>query len=95
LRIYAWALFIPWLSLLGIIVPPIGAIVIVDPRPGAEIDQQWRAQAFVAWVIGSVVAYIVEKQFPTLSTAVSAFIASAIAYGMIAQMSKSAVAKRA
>jgi cytosine permease len=42
-----------------------------------------------------VVAYVVEKQFPTLSTAVSAFIASAIAYGLIAQMSKSAVAKRA
>ncbi len=93
-----WALFIPWLSLLGIIVPPIGAIVIVDlylARPGAEIDQQWRAQAFAAWAIGSVVAYIVEKQFPTLSTAVSAFIVSAIAYGLIAKMSKSVVAKRA
>ncbi|ASW04297.1 cytosine permease [Paraburkholderia aromaticivorans] len=88
-----WALFIPWLSLLGIIVPPIGAIVIVDlylARPGAEIDRQWRAQAFAAWAIGSAVAYIVEKQVPTLSTAVSAFIVSAIAYGLITQMSKKA-----
>jgi cytosine permease len=95
-----WALFIPWLSLLGIIVPPIGAIVIVDlylARPGAGIDRQWRAQAFAAWAIGSVVAYVVEKQFPTLSTAVSAFIVSAIVYGLIMQMSKKAsvAAKRA
>jgi cytosine permease len=95
-----WALFIPWLSLLGIIVPPIGAIVIVDlylARPGAEIDREWRAQAFAAWAIGSVVAYIVEKQVPALSTAVSAFTVSAIAYGLLAQMSKKAsvVADRA
>lgn len=93
-----WALFIPWLSLLGIIVPPIGAIVIVDlylVRPGAEIDQQWRVQAFAAWAIGSVAAYVVEKQSPTLSTAVSAFIVSAIAYGLIAKILQSAVATRA
>ncbi|MFP3569624.1 purine-cytosine permease family protein [Paraburkholderia sp. SIMBA_030] len=90
-----WALFIPWLSVLGIIVPPIGAIVIVDlyiARPGAEIDRQWRAQAFAAWIIGSVAAYVVEKQFPEFSTAVSAFVVSAVAYGLIAQVSKKAAA---
>ncbi|MDH6153375.1 MULTISPECIES: purine-cytosine permease family protein [Paraburkholderia] len=88
-----WALFIPWLSLLGIIVPPIGAIVLVDQyltRPGAGIDSQWRAQAFAAWAIGSVAAYVVEKRFPEFSTAVSAFVISAIAYGLIAQFSKTA-----
>ena len=36
-----WAFFIQWLSLLGILVPPIGAIILVDQyvfRKGAEID---------------------------------------------------------
>jgi cytosine permease len=83
-----WALFIPWLSLLGIIVPPIGAIVITDccfARPHAAIDSEWRAQAFVAWAIGSVAAYVVEKQVPEFSTALSAFIVSAITYGAIAR----------
>ncbi|CAB3780104.1 purine-cytosine permease family protein [Pararobbsia alpina] len=86
-----WAFFIPWLSLLGIVVPPIGAVVIVDlclVRRNAEIDRQWRGQAFLAWAIGSVAAYAVEKQFPEFSTAVSAFIISAIAYGLIALVSK-------
>ncbi|APA84887.1 cytosine permease [Paraburkholderia sprentiae WSM5005] len=88
-----WALFIPWLSLLGIIVPPIGAIVIVDlylARPRAGIDREWRAQAFAAWAIGSVAAYAVEKQIPEFSTAVSAFVVSAIVYGLIAQVTKKA-----
>ena len=40
--------FIPWLSLLGILVPPIGAIVLADMyfvRPGAVIDADWRPRA--------------------------------------------------
>lgn len=78
-----WALFIPWLSLLGILVPPIGAIVLADlyyVRPGAGIDANWRPRAFFAWIIGSLVAYGVETFAPQLSTAISAFIAGGLAY---------------
>jgi cytosine permease len=81
-----WALFIPWLSVLGILVPPIGAIVIADLffiRPGARIDADWRPRAFVAWVAGSAVAYLVETFAPQLSTALSAFIAGGIAYWVV------------
>ncbi|MDR9451049.1 MAG: cytosine permease, partial [Acidimicrobiia bacterium] len=62
-----WAFFIQWLSLLGIIVPPIGAIIIVDQylkRPGSIIDADWRPLAFIAWAVGSVVAFIVENTVP-------------------------------
>lgn len=78
-----WALFIPWLSVLGILVPPIGAVVIVDlffVRPDAKIDADWRPRAFVAWAVGSAVAYLVETFAPQFSTALSAFIAGGIAY---------------
>ena len=78
-----WALFIPWLSLLGILVPPIGAIIIVDLyyiRPGAAIGADWRPSAFISWGAGSLVAYLAETMAPQLSTAVAAFIAAAVCY---------------
>lgn len=78
-----WALFIPWLSVLGILVPPIGAIVLADLyfiRPGAKIGANWRPQAFFAWVVGSLIAYTVETFAPQMSTAISAFIAGGACY---------------
>jgi cytosine permease len=78
-----WALFIPWLSLLGILVPPIGAIMIADLyflRPGAAIDTDWRGRAFIAWAAGSLVAYGVETLAPQLSTAITAFVAAGVCY---------------
>lgn len=78
-----WALFIPWLSLLGILVPPIGAVMIVDlyfVRPNAAIDADWRPKAFMAWIGGSLVAFVVEHYAPQLSTAIAAFIAGAVFY---------------
>ncbi|HZV04885.1 MAG: cytosine permease [Acidobacteriia bacterium] len=84
-----WAFFIQWLTLLGILVPPIGAIILVDQyfvRPGAEATQEWNIPAFVAWAIGSVVAFIVSEVAPELSTALSAFIVTCIAYGVMARM---------
>ena len=78
-----WALFIPWLSLLGILVPPIGAIIIADLsliRPAAEIDADWRPQAFIAWGVGSLVAFGVENLAPQFSTALSAFFVGGLCY---------------
>jgi len=81
-----WAFFIQWLSLLGILVPPIGAIILVDLlliRTKAEIDVDWRPTAFIAWVIGSIVAGIVEFWAPGMSTAISAGLAGGLAYWLI------------
>ncbi|MDG6773747.1 cytosine permease [Thiomicrorhabdus sp. ZW0627] len=90
-----WAFFIEWLSLLGIIVPPIGAIILIDQylmRKDSEIDTDWRPKAFIAWAIGSVAAFIVEKSFPGLSTAVSSFIIGGAAYWVIMSTSAEKVA---
>ncbi|BCG82392.1 purine-cytosine permease family protein [Mesorhizobium sp. 113-3-3] len=81
-----WAFFIQWLSLLGVVVPPIGAIVLVDQylyRKNAEISEDWRPNAFIAWAIGSAVALIVEFYAPHFSTAISAMLAGGIAYAVI------------
>lgn len=84
-----WAFFIQWLSLLGILVPPIGAIIIADlyiVRPGAKLDQDWRPMAFVAWIIGSTTAFMVETYAPQLSTALSAALAGGFAYWLLASL---------
>lgn len=78
-----WAMFVPWLSLLGILVPPIGAIMIVDlyfTRTPRVADCAWRGKSFAAWIIGSLAAFLVEGKFPGLSTAVLAFPIGALAY---------------
>ncbi|MGX1305668.1 cytosine permease [Amorphus suaedae] len=78
-----WAFFIQWLSLLGILVPPIGAIILVDQfvvRKGAVATTDWRMTAFAAWAIGSVVAFLVETFVPGLSTAISAMVVAGVAY---------------
>jgi cytosine permease len=90
-----WAFFIQWLSLLGILVPPIGAVILVDQyliRPNAQIEADWRPEAFIAWAIGSVGAFIVEEQMPFLSTAISAALVASIAYYAIAKSRSARVA---
>lgn len=78
-----WAFFIQWLSLLGVIVPPIGAIILIDryiTRPNSGRERDWRPTAFIAWAIGSAVAFLVEFYAPGLSTALSSGIVAGVAY---------------
>jgi cytosine permease len=88
-----WAYFIEWLTLLGIIVPPIGAIIFVDQylyRKDAEISEDWRPTAFAAWAIGSAVGFIVDFYAPQYCTAICAMLAGGIAYAIIGRQSATA-----
>lgn len=81
-----WAFFIQWLSLLGILVPPIGAIILVDQyiyRKDSVIGADWRGSAFAAWAIGSAAAFYVETNAPEWSTAISAAVVAGVAYYII------------
>jgi cytosine permease len=79
-----WGFFVNWLNLLGVIVPPIGAIIIADQvllRRGASTDTApVRWQSFAAWAIGSGLAFLVNFQMPGLSTVVVGLLASVGAY---------------
>src|SRR5580693_9968676 len=80
-----WAFFIQWLTLLGILVPPIGAIILVDQyllRVNSEATSEWRIVPFIAWAAGSVVAYFVSEYAPKYSTAIAAFVVAAVVYGV-------------
>lgn len=86
-----WTFFIQWLSLLGILVPPIGAIILIDQyvlRPNASIGANWRPAPFIAWGIGSACAFVVENYMPGLSTAISAAVVASVAYLAIAKMGR-------
>lgn len=82
-----WDFFINWLNLLGIIVPPIGAILIVDQllarRTVTGATPAFRWQPFLAWAIGSGAALLVDKQAPQLSTVVVGLITAGVAIAVL------------
>lgn len=80
-----WGLFLDWLNLLGIFVPPIGAVMIVDQlmlRRGSLDDTapNYRPNAFLAWAVGSVAGLLVHSLAPGLSEAICGLIAAGLAY---------------
>lgn len=86
-----WSYFLEWLSLLGIVVPPFGAVMIVDLIFMARISgqrpvQRFRGTAFAAWAIGSLCAVIAHVAFPQFGEAVIGLVTAAISYSVISKM---------
>ncbi|MGW0180743.1 cytosine permease [Nocardia sp. NPDC003345] len=79
-----WSHFATWLNLLGIFVPSIGAVLIVDQlitrRAAARTITGLRAQPFVAWFIGAACAYAVHHWAPQLSEALVGMVCAVVAY---------------
>ncbi|WP_104131232.1 cytosine permease [Cryobacterium sp. M91] len=94
-----WGIFISWLILLGIIVPPIGAIIIADQfltrRERTGIIPRVRWQPFVAWAIGSGLALAANLMVPEFSTVVIGLVFSAGSYLVITKLSQRAGAAAA
>ncbi|GAB2534959.1 cytosine permease [Gracilibacillus alcaliphilus] len=88
----AYNYFIHWLELLGVIVPPIGAILIVDQlvvrRHMSDQMETLRYTPFIAWGAGSLTALIAHYQFTSLSTAVIGIVIAAVTYLIISAFSK-------
>lgn len=80
-----WQYFLYWLDLLGIFVPPIGAVMIVDQLfvrhySTAEDLPNFRLSAFAAWGLGATVAILVHFEAPSYSEAVAGLIVGSSAY---------------
>ncbi|MGH3765116.1 MAG: cytosine permease [Pseudonocardiaceae bacterium] len=82
-----WNHFATWLNLLGIFVPPIGAVLIVDQlvrrRTAPRATNPWRVSPFLAWAAGSLGAYAVHLWAPQLSEAVAGLLVGALAYAAV------------
>lgn len=78
-----WNAFQTWLNLLGLIVPPIAAIIIMDQlvlkRKNNEA-KNWQPLAFVSWILASGIALIVNAYAPELSVVVAGLVSSSIIY---------------
>lgn len=79
-----WSYFATWLTLLGVLVPPIGVVLILDQlvfasrRGVARNDLYWKP--FAAWACGAAVALAAHLFAPQLSDAVVAMVVGALAF---------------
>ncbi|GAB4097717.1 cytosine permease [Brachybacterium horti] len=93
-----WAYFVDWLNLLGIIVPPIGAIIIADQlllRRRAATVKKVRWQPFAAWAIGSGCALLANFQMPWMSNVVVGLVVATAAYVVLAKVTRDTELTRA
>lgn len=66
-----WGHIVNWLELLGVIVPPIGAVLIVHRLLGRGREgtaAEFRPTAFAAWLIGAVAAAVAHYELRRLLT---------------------------
>jgi cytosine permease len=79
-----WSYFATWLNILGVLVPPIGVIIILDQlvfasrRSSAASGLYWKP--FAAWAIGASVALGTHFYAPQLSDAIVAMVTGGIAF---------------
>jgi cytosine permease len=97
----AWNYFIDWLNFLGIIVPPIGAVILADhmlpwsrhaghdPFDLTGI-QVIRYTPFIAWACGSLVALFLNYNAPEFSTVICGFLTAVVVYAIIGRFAPAA-----
>jgi cytosine permease len=78
-----WSYFEAWLNILGVLVPPIGVILILDQlvfanRRAPAAVLYWKP--FAAWAIGAGVALLTHFEAPQLSDAVVAMVVGGLAF---------------
>lgn len=90
----AWSYFVNWLAFLGVIVPPLGAVLIADQillakRLPERTERRFRPTAFLAWGIGAAAALFVHEVVPTYSDAVVGLVVGLLAYVVIERVGPS------
>ncbi|MDR2998373.1 MAG: cytosine permease [Microbacterium sp.] len=88
----AWQYFANWLALLGVLVPPLGAVLIADQiilakRNVGRPEKRFRGNALLAWAIGAAAALISHLFIPVLSDAVVGLVVGCVAYLALEQFS--------
>jgi cytosine permease len=83
-----WNLFPYWLSMLGMFVPPIGAVMIMDQlffgNAGRVDDAEpFHGKAFAAWALGSIAAIIVHVWLPEYGEALVGLVVGGVAYAVL------------
>lgn len=88
----AWHYFVNWLALLGVLVPPLGAVLIADQiilarRNAGRPATRFRGSALLAWALGAAAALLSHFFAPALSDAVVGLTVGCLAYLALEQLS--------
>ena len=83
-----WSLFLGWLNVLGMLVPPIGAVMIVDQlllgaARRVASTERFRPAAFLAWGAGALAAVAAHLWLPWLGEAVTGLVVGGGAYALL------------
>jgi cytosine permease len=87
-----WNYFLDWLNILGVFVPPIGAVILTDYAlnrgtvPQADAKVRWRS--FAAWAVGAVAAGIVHFQAPQYIEVLVGMVAAALVYALVTVLAR-------
>jgi len=92
-----WGQFINWLILLGVVVPPIGAVILADHllhgrrRAGRDPFDltglpNYRATPLIAWAVGAACALWSHYQAPQLSVVLVGFVVTFVAYDVLERL---------
>jgi cytosine permease len=91
-----WNYFSDWLNILGIFVPPIGAVLISDQiighRHHGRAVANLRITPFIAWACGAAGAFVVHEWAPAWCEAITGIVISALAYGAAEALSSARAA---
>lgn len=95
-----WSQFLTWLSLLGIFVPPIGAVVLADQFLMKSLSvsrppTRFHTPAFAGWAVGAAAAALIHFVAPAYSEALVGLASAACAYVVIARIATFRGANRA
>lgn len=87
----AWHYFVNWLVFLGVLVPPLGGVLIADQillrkRLVGRPESKVRATAFIAWAAGAAAAVVVHFTAAWLSDAVVGLVVGVLVYVVIESM---------
>jgi cytosine permease len=87
-----WNFFLDWLNILGVFVPPIGAVILTDyalnHRVVSRDDARVRWPPFAAWTAGAVAAGIIHFQAPQYVEVLVGMVTAALAYTLFAFATK-------
>ncbi|WP_327139482.1 purine-cytosine permease family protein [Nocardia sp. NBC_01327] len=83
-----WSHFDTWLNLLGVVVPPIGIVMILDllvlPRFGvSRTESEWHLEPFLAWAGGAGCAMAAHLWAPGLSEAIVGMLSGALFFAAL------------
>ncbi|MCL6570603.1 MAG: cytosine permease [Bacillus sp. (in: Bacteria)] len=78
--------FFDWLVLLGVVIPPVGSIIIMDRLVFRKSESaalvNWRPLAFIVWALSAGISLFANFYSPQYSVAVVGLVTSAIFYGI-------------